>query len=241
MRELSAIRGRVFTDPREHKPQVDWFRSIQLQCFHRRATGCRAADYKQRIIAPREVSRPTLVTRIEQRDESAAERVPTPDQLLACPKPSHRCCEHGGDMNEKKGPRHKERAKARYLTLSSELLPPQVAPGSVKQCPLWAYPASQLILSSNRTQSYSNRRTKPESNGSGNKSHPKEGRNLQRKACCRRSLPSCQQQGQSCEGLEEFKPLRETCPVDPAYMPSIERGKAHSKPLRNTRRPTPSL
>jgi hypothetical protein len=35
------------------------------------------------------------------------------------------------------------------------------------------------------------------------------------------------------EELEEFRLLPETCPVAVAYMPSIQRRKAHHKTLRN--------
>ena len=63
---------------------------------------------------------------------------------------------------QRKRPSPQKRTRAEYLALRSELIPPQVATSSVKQCPLWAYLASQLL--SNWRQSYSNRRTNPSRN-----------------------------------------------------------------------------
>jgi len=50
----------------------------------------------------------------------------------------------------------------------------------------------------------------------------------------RQTLPAKLQKGFTFEEPERFKLLIETCPVVFAYMPSIQRRKAHQKTQRNT-------
>lgn len=68
------------------------------------------------------------------------------------------------DAKTKKGPRRRERTRAKLDVLRFEPLSPARHPqGSIRQCPLWAYLPSQSLGLVERMQSYWSRRMKPES------------------------------------------------------------------------------